>query len=284
MMLRTTLIATLIALPAAAQTTQEGMVANPCAGVPTVIPASIIDYVKAKQASDQDHPAAAPAAIPPEAMAYSKATQEAAKTDWGNLCKYDADNKRLLAGPASGRRIVFMGDSITQGWEVAQPALFTGGIVDRGISGQTTPQMLLRFAGDVIALKPQIVHIMAGTNDVAGNTGPNSAAQYRNNILAMVTLAKAHGIKVILAAIPPAATFTWKPALKPAALIAELNAWLKGVAKAQGLVFVDYHAALAEPDGSLRRTLTYDGVHPNLAGYKVMEPLTRKALKEAGAK
>ena len=282
-MFRSTLLAvTLVAgiAPAAAQTAPvDTMVENPCEGLAVPIPEAVTAYMKARYATDASAPAAA---LPPEAMPYRNATLESAKRDWGNLCKYDADNARLRAGPASGRRVVFMGDSITQGWELAHPEFFTHGVVDRGISGQTSPQMLLRFQADVVALAPRIVHIMAGTNDVAGNTGPNSPEGYRNNIMAMVTLAKAKGIKVILASIPPAAAFTWKPTLKPAPRIAELNTWLKGYARAQGLVYVDYHASLAAPDGSLRKELTFDGVHPNLAGYRAMEPLTLKALREAG--
>lgn len=194
--------------------------------------------------------------------------------DWANLNRYAAENAAMRGARVS---TVFMGDSITQGWREQRPAFFEGR-AGRGISGQTTPQMLLRFQADVVALKPAAVHIMAGTNDLAGNTGPNSAEDYRNNIRAMVTLAKANGIKVILASIPPAAGFAWKPALKPTPLIAELNAWLKSYAEAEGQAFLDYHTALATPEGALRPDLTFDGVHPNHAGYQVMAPLARKAL------
>jgi lysophospholipase L1-like esterase len=216
--------------------------------------------------------------MPPEGAEFRKAQAEARKSDWPDLCRYREDNQRLRAGPSSGRRIVFIGDSITQNWGIADPAFFSGGVVNRGISGQTSPQILLRFQADVVALKPRVVHIMAGTNDLAGNTGPNSAEDYRNNIRTMVAIAKANRIRVILASIPPAAGFTWKPALKPAPMLAELNAWLKSYARAEKIIFLDYHGALATPGGALRADLTFDGVHPNHAGYQVMEPLVRKAL------
>ena len=252
-----------------------GMVAKPCEGLAISLPEAVKTYYRANLALGQT---ATRPPEPAELPVYRQANLEARKSDWADLCRHRADNERLLAGPAAGRRVVFMGDSITQIWGVDDPDFFSGGIVNRGIGGQTTPQMLVRFQADVVALKPQLVHIMAGTNDVAGNTGPSSAEDYKNNIKAMVTLAKASGIKVILASIPPAATFTWKPALKPAGQIVELNAWLKAYAKVEKLGFVDYHSALATPDGALRPELTFDGVHPNHAAYQVMAPLARKAL------
>ena len=194
---------------------------------------------------------------------------------------YRADNVRLVAGPAAARQVVFMGDSITQGWGLADPAFFGPGHVNRGISGQTTPQMLARFQADVVTLRPRVVHIMAGTNDVAGNTGPTSVQDIRNNIVAMVTLAKAGGAKVVLASIPPAASFNWAPALKPADQIREMNAWLKAYAREQGLTYVDYYAAMATPDGAMKPELTFDGVHPDAAGYRVMRPLAEAALRQA---
>lgn len=154
----------------------------------------------------------------------------------------------------------------------------SGGIVNRGISGQTTPQMLLRFQADVVALRPKLVHIMAGTNDIAGNSGPNAVEDYKNNIRAMVTLAKANGIKVVLASIPPAARFAWKPELQRAPRVAELNAWLKAYAAAEKLGYLDYHGSLTTRDGALQPMLTFDGIHPNHAGYQVMAPLARRAL------
>jgi lysophospholipase L1-like esterase len=278
-MIRSLLTAALLCMSVSAQAQTappQGMVDNPCAGVP-VVPDSVMAYMQSIYVPGRTGPLPA---YPPEAATYRAAALEWAKTDWGNLCRYRADNERLLAGPASGRQVVFMGDSITQAWPFADAALFANGVVNRGISGQTSPQMVLRFMSDVVALHPRVVHIMAGTNDLAGNTGPNSAADYKNNIITMVTLAKANGIRVILASIPPTAGFTWKPDVKPV-LLAPLNAWLKDYAAKQGLIFVDYAAVLRTPEGALKPEFTFDGVHPNYEGYAAMAPLTRAALAKA---
>lgn len=283
-LLRTALALSLLSASAAyAQTAPtpvpaapQGMVDNPCEGVPP-IPDSVVAFVRETFKKGRTGPMPA---IPAEFAAYRAAQAEHAKVDFGNLCYYRADNARLLAGPAAGRRVIFMGDSITQTWGLADEPFFTGGIVDRGISGQTTPQMVLRFTNDVVALHPQVVHIMAGTNDLAGNTGANSPQDYKNNIMTMVALAKANGIKVILASIPPTAGFTWKPDVKPLNL-RPLNAWLKDYAAKQGLVFVDYVSVLQTPEGALKPEFTADGVHPNYEGFMAMEPLTRAALAKA---
>lgn len=206
------------------------------------------------------------------------ATRYDPASDWPWLCRYHAANQALPGGRAD---IVFIGDSITEFWGQAQPALFTGGIVNRGISGQTSPQLLLRFMADVVALKPRVVHLMIGTNDIAGNTGPSSPEDYRNNVRAMVTLAQVHGIRVILGSIAPADRMSWRPGLAPAPRIAELNQWLRMFAAEQGLTYADYHAALAEPGGAMRSAFTQDGVHPGMAGYAAMEPVMRAALAAA---
>lgn len=210
---------------------------------------------------------------------YRAYVQQLQANDWAYLCRYREDNRLLAAGPAP--RVVLLGDSITENWKPRDPALFTDGIVDRGIGGQTSPQMLLRFQQDVIALRPRVVHIMAGTNDIAGNTGPTGDRQFQDNIRAMVALARAHGIKVILASIPPAAAFPHKPDLRPAARIRAWNGWLRDYASAEGIVFVDYHAALADAEGGLRHAFSVDGVHPTHAGYQPMDLLFRQALTEA---
>lgn len=222
--------------------------------------------------------------IPPpiaEAGAYVKAYNDARKTDWADLCHYRDDNLKLLAQPQATRDVVFMGDSITEGWRYGDKSFFTNGWIDRGISGQTTPQMLLRFPGDVLALHPRVVHIMAGTNDIAGNTGPTTMDAIVANIAAMVTLAKAAGIHVVLAATPPAATFKWSPGLQPAPQIAALNARLRALAAREKVTFVDYGAVLGMPDGAMKDALTLDGVHPNAAGYAVMGPMAKKAVAAA---
>lgn len=200
--------------------------------------------------------------------------------DHGQLCRYAAQNTAVTK-PV---RVVFMGDSITDNWIGADPLLFTNGLVDRGISGQTTPQMLIRFRNDVILLHPKAVHIMAGTNDVAGNTGAATMATVQGNIASMADLAHAHGIKVILGSVPPAAAFPWSPSKRPAPQIAELNTWLRGYAKANGYTYVDYHAALASPEGGMKPGLSTDGVHPTPAGYAIMKPLALAAIaKTLGA-
>jgi lysophospholipase L1-like esterase len=209
---------------------------------------------------------------------YHEYVRQLQANDWANLCRYRDENQAAAAGPSP--RLVLMGDSITENWKPRDPGMFVNGIVDRGIGGQTTPQMLLRFYQDVIALRPRAVHIMAGTNDIAGNTGPTSDGQFRDNIRAMVDLARAQGIKVILASIPPASAFPHRPELHPAARIRAWNAWLRDYAREQGLVFIDYHAALADAAGGMRREFTVDGVHPTRAGYQPMDALLRRALAE----
>ena len=166
-------------------------------------------------------------------------------------------------------------------WKLYDPGFFSGGEVDRGISGQTTPQMLVRFYQDVVRLRPRVVHIMAGTNDVAANTGPTSDDEFKNNITAMVDLAKANGIKVVLASIPPAAKFSWRPELKPAGKIRELNAWLRTFAASRGAIYVDYYAVLSVADGGFKPAFTSDGVHPATAGYAVMKAQAQRALLQA---
>lgn len=210
----------------------------------------------------------------PEVQEYLKALQERARTDWPNLCRYRAEN---AAAPKS-LRAVFMGDSITESWVRADPDLFGNDVVGRGISGQTSPQMLLRFFQDVIELHPRTVHIMAGTNDIAGNTGPGTAQDFKNNIMAMVELAHAHQIQVVLASIPPARGFPWKPALQPAADIAALNTWLKSYAQSSRSMYVDYYSVLVDAQGGFQAALSNDGVHPNRDGYMRMRPLALKAV------
>ncbi len=194
--------------------------------------------------------------------------------DWADLCRYRGANAALKHHP----RVVFMGDSITDFWQDADPSLFTHGVVDRGISGQTSAQMLVRFWPDVIALHPKVVQIIAGTNDIAGNTGPTTEQNYKDNIEAMVSLAEAHHIHVILGSMPPAVRFWWAPQYRPAGEIRRLNAWLRRYAREQHLRFVNYYAHLVSATGTFRRSLSNDGVHPNRNGYKLMSALARKAI------
>lgn len=219
-----------------------------------------------------------------QVAAKSQADQEAEQrlhTDWAWLGRYKPANAALV--PTKAPRIVFIGDSITQGWIDKVPAFFTAGRIDRGIGGQTTPQMLLRFRQDVIALKPAVVQIMGGTNDIASNTGPMTADETKANIMSMAELARANGIRVILASIPPAGHFPWRPGLETAQKIAAMNAWLKRYAAQTGAVYADYWTALHDGQ-ALKADLTYDGVHPNEAGYRVMAPVAEAAIRAALAK
>jgi lysophospholipase L1-like esterase len=198
--------------------------------------------------------------------------------DWPGLCRYKAENAELAGEPQT---VVFMGDSITDGWVGGDPDLFSAGTVGRGIGGQTSPQMLVRFWPDVVALQPRVVHIMAGTNDIAGNTGPATIQDFRNNVLAMVALARASDIEVILAAVPPSRSLYWRDNLDPRSSIRALNDWLRTTAREHDVVFVDYGDVLADADGGLREDLGNDGVHPNRAGYAAMRPLADRAIAAA---
>jgi lysophospholipase L1-like esterase len=216
----------------------------------------------------------------PELTKVNEATRRAATQDWAGLCRYRASNEKVrAAGPAP--RVVFMGDSITENWNLSDAAFFDKGVVNRGISGQTSSQMLVRFRADVVALRPQSVHILAGTNDVAGNTGPLAAQDFKNNIMSMVDLARANGIAVILGSIPPAAGFNWRPEVKPVPIIQDLNHWLRDYAKANGLRYIDYYTPLAGAAGELKADLGNEGVHPNRKGYAIMRRLAEEALANA---
>lgn len=208
-------------------------------------------------------------------LPHDEAERRRHELDWPALCRYAAENRGAPRGA-----IVFFGDSITEGWKAAHPAFFPARVLDRGISGQTSAQMVVRFSADVVALHPRVVHIIAGSNDIAGNTGPTSLAAYQDNMRAMADLARANGIRVVIGALPPADRFWWATGLRPAAQIRAVNAWLRGFARERGLRFVDYHAAMTTPAGAMRSDLSDDGVHPNARGYAVMEPLATAALRQ----
>ena len=254
-----------------------GVLAKPCDALPPM-PPEVADYMARLKAAQADHK---PMPLPtPAAMGlYTRWQAARQKSDFGDLCHYAADNAAL--GPATPERVVFFGDSITELWKMRDPGAFTGEVLDRGVSGQTTAQMLIRYREDVINLHPRVVHIMAGTNDIAGNTGPTSIAWIENNIRTMVEQAKANHIRVVLASIPPTAKFTWAPALKPIDSIRTVNAWLATYAREQGLVYVDYYAALDDGQHGFKPAWTIDGVHPNASGYAVMDPLAKKAVQQA---
>jgi len=201
-------------------------------------------------------------------------------TDFPWLERFKEDNAKLGAPAAGEQRVVFMGDSITEGWHLDQS--FPGKpYVNRGISGQTTPQMLVRFRQDVIDLKPKAVIILAGTNDIAGNTGLETPEQIEGNLASMAELAQANGIKVILCSILPAFDYPWQPGLTPAPKIDAINAWLKDYAVRKGFLYVDYHSAMKDSRDGLPENLSKDGVHPLPAGYAMMAPLAQKAIDKA---
>lgn len=254
------------------------MVEKPCLELPTP-PAELAARTELDLKPETPDPAAL--ARPPSAatLEFFTALDEQRKQDWAGLCRYQAENAAL---PRDAHiRVVFMGDSITENWLAADPAFFSGGIVNRGIGGQTSPQMLLRFYADVIALHPRVVHIMAGTNDLAGNTGPTSPQQYKNNIMAMCDLAGVNGIRVVLAGIPPTVLFPWRAELRPGPLVIALNTWMKHYAAQRKMVYVDYAAVLADASGAMRADLSHDGVHPHRSGYHRMKPLTERAIATA---
>jgi len=257
-----------------------GIVSSPCPP-PVAMPASVREQLTTMLIEPRPDPGAQPVIVNPddnpEFGEYLAAINGNAIQDWPRLCRFRAANDDLInRGVQPG--VVFMGDSITENWLLGDPDLFDDNFVNRGISAQTTPHILLRFRNDVIDLQPRIVHILAGTNDVAGNTGPTRPQDFKNNIMSMVELARASGIDVILGSIPPANRFYWSPDMRPAARIRELNTWLQQYAADHGLAYIDYYGALAGPDGELRPTLGNDGVHPNRAGYVIMRQLLEAQL------
>jgi len=223
-----------------------------------------------------------PAASSQPATQQRENAAERLRTDWANLARYRQANAEL-APPAPGeKRVVFMGNSITDSWARSFGAMFPGRpYIGRGISGQTTPQMLVRFRQDVIALRPAVVVILAGTNDIAGNTGPSTLEMIEDNLMSMTELAKANGIGVVLSSVLPAFDYPWRPGLEPGRQIVALNAWMRDYASKAGAVYLDYHSAMADARQGLRQDLTSDGVHPNEAGYRVMAPLAEQAIAAA---
>ncbi|WP_176484636.1 GDSL-type esterase/lipase family protein [Sphingomonas spermidinifaciens] len=217
----------------------------------------------------------------PAAVRADDAADRRLREDWAWLGRYATENAALKASGAK-TDIVFMGDSITEGWRGQRPDFFRPGRVGRGISGQTTPQMLVRMMTDVIALKPRAVHIMAGTNDVARNTGPMTRQQTYDNLAAMATLARANGITVLLANVPPAAAFPWRPGLETIARIAEINRWIADYARQTRAIHVDYGPALGDGRGGIPPALAGDGVHPTAAGYAAMEKVLTPILTRRG--
>jgi lysophospholipase L1-like esterase len=200
--------------------------------------------------------------------------------DFAGLCVYAAAN-RDAASRARPPEIVLIGDSITQHWAEHDPDLFGPATLNRGISGQNSQQVLLRFGQDVAALRPRMVHVLVGTNDIAGNAGPTSPEAYAANIRAIADLAEANGVTLVLGTIPPASRFAWRPKQSPEPWIGQLNDRIRQFGRQRGIVVADYHAALARSDGSPRKALFRDGAHPNAAGYAAMKAVLERALSEA---
>jgi lysophospholipase L1-like esterase len=211
--------------------------------------------------------------------------------DWPNLARYREANAQVAAPAKDEKRVVFMGDSITDMW--VQPrfgAFFPGKpYIGRGIGGQTTPQMVLRFRADVLALQPKVVVILAGTNDLSANTGPITLEETEGNLATMAELARTHGIRVVLSSVMPVSNYghdrDGNPVdmrqKRPPEKILELNAWIKKYAAEQGDVYLDYFSAMVDEHGLLKKELSEDGLHPNTAGYAVMAPLAEKAIQES---
>jgi len=206
------------------------------------------------------------------------------RDDFGELARYRDANAQLKPPAAGEKRVVFLGDSITDGWPLEK--YFPGKpYINRGIGGQTTPQMLIRFREDVINLQPAVVVILAGTNDIAGNTGPMSLEEIEANYTSLAELAKVHGVRVVFSSILPVHNYTEKStnmyAQRPMPKIRELNRWLQEYSKANGLVYLDYFAATVDDAGFLKKELAEDGLHPNPQGYSIMAPLAEAAIDKA---
>jgi len=202
--------------------------------------------------------------------------------DWANLNRFREDNAKLSVPRTCDDRVVFMGNSITQGWIDMVPEFFAGGhYINRGIGGQTTPQMLIRFRQDVIHLRPKVVVILAGINDIAGNTGPSTLEMIEDNLHSMTELAQANGIQVVLCSVLPAYDFPWRPGQEPAEKVVELNRRIQAYASTKGAVYCDFFSAMVDERNGLPEELSGDGVHPNKAGYAIMAPLVEKAIARA---
>jgi lysophospholipase L1-like esterase len=224
--------------------------------------------IKAKQAQDWAN--------------FQKIIEDRVHHDWAWIKRYEEDNEKLGPPKAGEKRVIFIGNSITEGWINTDPEYFKQhGYIDRGIGGQTTPQVLVRFREDVINLQPAVVVILAGINDIAENTGPSKLNDVFGNIVSMAELAKASHIQVVLSSVLPAAGFPWHPGIDPRPKIEALNNLLKQYAAQHGLIYIDYHSAMATADQGMKKELAVDGVHPNMVGYKIMEPLADAAIRQS---
>ncbi len=221
-----------------------------------------------------------PYASLPSLILFFLITTSSFAQDWPNFKEFKEANIELSSLKNDNNRVVFMGNSITIGWLQTNPSFFEGKpYVNRGISGQTTPQMLVRFRADVIDIQAAAVVILAGTNDIAGNTGPSTLEMILDNIKSMTEIAQANGVKVILCSVLPAYDYPWRPGLEPNIKIPKLNAMIKRYAEASQVHYLDYFNALDDGNNGIIADYTYDGVHLTSKGYRVMEPMVEKALK-----
>jgi len=212
----------------------------------------------------------------------AQAADSALRNDWANLHRYRDANAHLAAPAAGEQRVVFMGNSITEAWARFFADEFPREpYVGRGISGQTTPQMLVRFRQDVVALSPAVVVILAGTNDIAGNTGPSTLEMIEDNLASMTEIAQANRIRVVLCSVLPVSDYPWRRGIEPGPKIVALNRWIKAYAARTGATYVDFHSAMADERQGMKSDLARDGVHPTEAGYKIMAPLVEQGIREA---
>jgi lysophospholipase L1-like esterase len=251
------------------------------------VPAALLTLLIAQAPAS---PSTADLSCPDMAKALMALTRNDARLrDWAELARYRDANRTLPPASTTSPRVVFMGDSITDSWQQPEFGDFFANprYVDRGISGQTTPQMLVRFRPDVVALNPKVVVILAGTNDIAGNTGPMTDDEIEANLESMADLAHAHGIEVVLASITPTSAYHTRPGAvpqttqRPMARIRALNDWIRSYAARHGDVYLDYFSALVDERGLMRAELTRDDLHPNAAGYAIMVPLAEAAIRRA---
>jgi lysophospholipase L1-like esterase len=254
----------------------------------TAIPAALVVALLAAHQNAGQTPTAATCQEMASAL-QSMMRNDARLRDWPQLARYRDANRTLAPSSTAAPRVVFMGDSITDSWQQPEFGDFFDNprYLDRGISGQTTPQMLVRFRPDVIALNPQVVVILAGTNDIAGNTGPATDEEIEGNLASMAELAHAHGIKVVMASITPTSAYHTAPGgtpqttVRPMTRIRALNDWIRRYAADHGDVYLDYLSALVDDKGVMKQELTRDDLHPNAAGYAIMGPLAEAAIRRA---
>ena len=209
-------------------------------------------------------------------------TFKSSAQDWPGLNRFKEENAEVGLPKTNEDRVVFMGNSITEGWKKHFPEFFDNpNYVNRGIGGQTTPQMLIRFRQDVLKLYPKVVVILAGTNDIAGNTGPSTLEMIENNLYSMAELAKAHNVEVVLCSVLPVYDYPWRTGLEPSDKIIELNRRIKKYADTYGFVYADYFTPMVDERNGLKDEYSDDGVHPTRIGYEVMAPIAEKAIARA---